>query len=56
MLFSEWLYEQIETSGLSQAAFARRAGIAQSTVNDIVNGKRIAGEKVCNHIADALGI
>jgi len=51
----EWLLEQIEERGWTQAELARRAGLAQSTLNRIINETRQLGPDAALAIARALG-
>jgi transcriptional regulator with XRE-family HTH domain len=37
--FSEWLNEKIQKSGMSQARFARLAGLNETTISKLLNGK-----------------
>lgn len=53
--FGEWLSEQLDERGWTQAELARRAYISQSTLNRIVNGMRQPGPDATQAIAKALG-
>ena len=54
VMFAKWFSEQLRWRDLSQAEFARRAGIPQSTVNTWVRGSRVPDPHNCDLIADAL--
>jgi transcriptional regulator with XRE-family HTH domain len=50
--FSEWLNEQIQKSGMSQARFARLAGLDKTTISKLLNGKtRRPDPDTCEKIA-----
>ena len=54
VMFAKWFTEQLRWRDLSQAEFARRAGIPQSTVNTWARGSRVPDPYNCDLIADAL--
>jgi transcriptional regulator with XRE-family HTH domain len=56
MQFSEWFQRQIKRREWTQADFARRANIAQSTVSTWWTGARVPEPYSCDLIADVLGI
>jgi transcriptional regulator with XRE-family HTH domain len=50
--FSEWLNEQIQKSGMSQAQFAKLAGLDKTTISKLLNGKtRRPDPETCEKIA-----
>jgi transcriptional regulator with XRE-family HTH domain len=50
--FSEWLNEQIQKSRMSQARFAKLAGLNETTISKILNGKtRRPDPETCEKIA-----
>lgn len=57
LTFGAWLRRQLaRRDGLTQAEFARRAGVAPSMVSDWVNDRRLPSGKAADKIADALGV
>jgi len=53
---SEWLDQQIQERGWSSSELARRAGISQSSVSNVLTGKQIPGLEFCKGVARALGM
>lgn len=54
--FAAWFQEQLKRRDLTQAAFARRSGIPQSTINTWWQGQRVPDPASCDLIADVLGL
>jgi HTH-type transcriptional regulator/antitoxin HigA len=52
----ETLAERLEVYGLSQAEFARRAGLTPKLVSDIIAGKNIVSSATAHAIAPVLGL
>ena len=52
----KWLEQQLEQRGWSSSELARRAGISQSSVSNVLTGKQIPGLEFCKGVAKALGI
>lgn len=53
--FNQWILNQLEYRGWSQAELARRAGIADATLSRIIAGTRQTGPDAALAIARALG-
>jgi transcriptional regulator with XRE-family HTH domain len=53
--FSEWLNKQLDQRGWSQGELARRAGISQGAISNVLSGKREPGADFCMKVAQALG-
>jgi transcriptional regulator with XRE-family HTH domain len=53
--FANWLNEQIDNRGWSQNEFARRAGVSQAQVSNVIGGYK-AGEDFCVGVARAFGL
>jgi transcriptional regulator with XRE-family HTH domain len=51
----EWLGRQLERRAWSSSELARRAGISQSSVSNVLTGKQIPGLEFCKGVARALG-
>ena len=52
----EWLEGQLEQRGWSSSELARRAGISQSSVSNVLTGKQIPGLEFCKGVARALDL
>lgn len=46
----------IEQTGTTQTAFARRVGVKQPTISDLINGRRSASTKLLKRISMATGL
>lgn len=55
MEIGDWLLEEMEKRGWTQAELARRAEIADATLSRIISGTRQAGPEAALSIARALG-
>ena len=53
---SEWLEQQLQARGWSSSELARRAGISQSSVSNVLTGKQIPGLEFCKGVARALDL
>jgi transcriptional regulator with XRE-family HTH domain len=53
---SEWLEQQLRARGWSSSELARRAGISQSSVSNVLTGKQIPGLEFCKGVARALDL
>jgi len=53
---NEWLDQQIKERGWSSSELARRAGISQSSVSNVLTGKQIPGLEFCKGVARALDV
>lgn len=51
--FSEWLEREMKSRNWSKSELARRAGIKQPTISNIISGKRGVGFDVCDGLARA---
>jgi len=51
--FTNWLIEEMNKRGWSQAELARRAGISRGAVANLINGQRKPGPETCEGIARA---
>lgn len=54
--FSDWLLNEMETRGFTQADLAHRAKISQAAISHILSGRRKPGGNICTAIADAFRI
>ena len=52
----EWLADELTTRAWSSSELARRAGISQSSVSNVLTGKQVPGLEFCKGAAQALGI
>jgi transcriptional regulator with XRE-family HTH domain len=52
----EWLGQQLQERGWSSSELARRAGISQSSVSNVLTGKQVPGLEFCKGAAQALGM
>ena len=52
----EWLEGQLEERGWSSSELARRAGISQSSVSNVLTGKQVPGLEFCKGVAEALDV
>jgi transcriptional regulator with XRE-family HTH domain len=50
----EWLGQQLEQRAWSSSELARRAGISQSSVSNVLTGKQVPGLEFCKGVAKAL--
>ena len=53
---SQWLDRQLKQRAWSSSELARRAGISQSSVSNVLTGKQIPGLEFCKGVAKALGV
>jgi transcriptional regulator with XRE-family HTH domain len=53
---SEWLGRQLKERAWSSSELARRAGISQSSVSNVLTGKQIPGLEFCKGVARALDV
>ena len=51
---SDWLAEELEQRAWSSSELARRAGISQSSVSNVLTGKQVPGLEFCKAVAQAL--
>jgi transcriptional regulator with XRE-family HTH domain len=54
--FGEWLADELKTRAWSSSELARRAGISQSSVSNVLTGKQIPGLEFCKGVARALNV
>jgi transcriptional regulator with XRE-family HTH domain len=54
--FGEWLAEELKQRAWSSSELARRAGISQSSVSNVLTGKQIPGLEFCKGVAKALDL
>lgn len=54
--FSEWLLQEMEERGLTQAELARMSGTSRTSINNVILQIRNPGPSLCRAIADALNI
>jgi transcriptional regulator with XRE-family HTH domain len=54
--FGEWLATELKTRAWSSSELARRAGISQSSVSNVLTGKQIPGLEFCKGVARALNV
>jgi transcriptional regulator with XRE-family HTH domain len=52
----EWLGQQLDRRAWSSSELARRAGISQSSVSNVLTGKQVPGLEFCKGVAQALGV
>ena len=52
----KWLERQLQERGWSSSELARRAGISQSAVSNVLTGKQIPGLEFCKGVASALDL
>lgn len=52
--FAEWLQDQLETEGISQAELARRSGVTSGAINNIARDRREPTADMCLAIAKGL--
>ena len=55
-LFADWLYQELDMHGWTQAELARRSGITPAALSRILSGGRNPGVEVVRGIARALKI
>ena len=51
----DWIIDEINKRGWTQRELGRRAGLPQSTLSEVINGKRRMMPKVCEALAEAFG-
>ncbi|GAP11783.1 predicted transcriptional regulators [Bellilinea caldifistulae] len=54
--FSEWLLNQLNSRGWTQAELARRAGVSRTAISDVISDKHSAGFELCLAISRALNL
>ena len=54
--FGNWLEQEINERGWSQAELARKATSSRTSINNIINGRRDPGPEMCRAIANALNL
>jgi transcriptional regulator with XRE-family HTH domain len=54
--FADWLLDEMNKQGLSQATLARKAGVSRAAISNVINGTRGLGVELCTAIAFAFGI
>jgi transcriptional regulator with XRE-family HTH domain len=54
--FGDWLVDQLNQKGMTQADLVRRTGISSGHISKIVSGERGAGEKTMAAVSRALQI
>lgn len=54
--FGEWLADELKQRAWSSSELARRAGISQSSVSNVLTGKQIPGLEFCKGVAKALDL
>lgn len=54
--FSEWLYEEMEAQGLSQAGLARKANLSRTAIHNVLNENRQPGNDLCLAVSAALNL
>jgi transcriptional regulator with XRE-family HTH domain len=52
----DWLGQQLQERGWSSSELARRAGVSQSSVSNVLTGKQIPGLEFCKGVAQALDV
>jgi transcriptional regulator with XRE-family HTH domain len=52
--FGEWLADELKERAWSSSELARRAGLSQSSVSNVLTGKQIPGLEFCKGAAKAL--
>lgn len=55
MDFKAWLAQELDRRGWSHAEMGRRAGVAQTTISNVISGNRDPGPALCRAVAKALG-
>ena len=56
MNFADWLQQQLDKRGWSQAELSRRSAIPTGQLSRILNGSRNAGPEPCIALAQAFGL
>lgn len=54
--FVDWLLNEMNSQGLSQAALAKKADVSRTAISNLINGSRGMGIELCTAIAHALKI
>jgi transcriptional regulator with XRE-family HTH domain len=54
MDFKVWLAQELDRRGWSHAEMGRRAGVAQTTISNVISGNRAPGPDLCRAIAAVL--
>lgn len=54
--FVDWLLEEMNKQGLSQAALAKKAHVSRAAISNLINGARGAGRDLLVSIARGLGL
>lgn len=52
--FADWLLQQLNQRGWSQAELARNADVSRTAISDVISGKHSAGFDLCVAISHAL--
>lgn len=53
---TSWLIEQLDKKGWSQRELARRSGMTQSNISNVISENQTITFDFCKSVADALGI
>ncbi len=56
MSFGDWLKKELDKRGWVQAELARRSGVPQGQISNIIRGIRQPGPEPCSAIGQALGV
>ncbi len=56
MSFGDWLKKELDKRGWVQAELARRSGVPQGQISNIIRGIRQPGPEPCIAIGQALGV
>ena len=54
--FVDWLIDQMNSKGLSQAELAKKAGVSRAAISNLLNGSRGAGINLLNALAKGLDL
>jgi DNA-binding XRE family transcriptional regulator len=52
----DYLNRELRRLDWNQADLARNANVSRTTISDVISGKHQPGIKLCNSLADALGV
>ena len=52
--FVDWLLDEMNRQGLSQAELAKKAGVSRTAISNLLNGSRGAGINLLNALAKGL--